>query len=149
MPIQKAAIPLMLGHCDPLIEAQTGSGKTLAFVVPILQKLLTTIKIHSEEKNKLRFLVLSPTREIARQSYDLLVSLSERIDPAMKSHFLLTIGGVAVSEHIDQLYQSEGGHVVWFGTVGRVKEIMEYAEENKKDRFWEVLLNKIDNLYID
>lgn len=62
MPIQKAAIPLMLKNCDPLIEAQTGSGKTLAFVVPILQKLLTNIKIQTEDRNKLRFLVLSPTR---------------------------------------------------------------------------------------
>ena len=92
---------------------------------------------------------MSPTREIAKQSYDLLVALSEKIDKRMKDHFLLTIGGVQLAEHIEMLSSNEKGFVVWFGTVGRVKEIMEYAEEKKKDRFWEVLINSIDNLYID
>lgn len=94
MPIQKAAIPLMLKNCDPLIEAQTGSGKTLAFVIPIIQKLLTVIRINEEQKNRLRFLVLSPTREIARQSYDLLVTLAELIDERLGEYFIITTGGV-------------------------------------------------------
>lgn len=46
----------------------------------------------------------------------------------MKKHFLLTIGGVPLSEHIAKFASNEAGYVVWFGTVGRVKEIMEYAE---------------------
>jgi ATP-dependent RNA helicase DDX55/SPB4 len=36
MPVQKAAIPLMLQNYDLAVEAQTGSGKSLAFVIPIL-----------------------------------------------------------------------------------------------------------------
>jgi superfamily II DNA/RNA helicase len=36
VPIQCAAIPLMLKNYDMAVEAQTGSGKTLAFVIPLL-----------------------------------------------------------------------------------------------------------------
>lgn len=36
MPVQKAAIPLMMKNYDLAVEAQTGSGKSLAFVIPII-----------------------------------------------------------------------------------------------------------------
>ena len=37
--VQKATIPLFLGHKDVAVDACTGSGKTLAFVVPVIEKL--------------------------------------------------------------------------------------------------------------
>ena len=43
--------------------AQTGTGKTAAFLLPIIQKLLTT----PSENQMIRALVLSPTRELAAQ----------------------------------------------------------------------------------
>ena len=36
MPVQKAAIPLMMKNYDLAVEAQTGSGKSLAFVIPLI-----------------------------------------------------------------------------------------------------------------
>src|SRR5437879_820257 len=39
-PIQKEAIPQVLGGRDVLASAQTGTGKTLAFVLPTLQRIL-------------------------------------------------------------------------------------------------------------
>src|SRR6188472_1674418 len=41
-PIQSAVIPLALGGNDLIACAETGTGKTAAFVLPTLQKLLTT-----------------------------------------------------------------------------------------------------------
>ena len=38
-PIQKHAIPLVLGGKDVLCAAQTGSGKTMAFLLPLLALL--------------------------------------------------------------------------------------------------------------
>lgn len=41
-PIQKAAVPLMLGAHDMMCTAQTGSGKTCAFLLPLMMRLEAT-----------------------------------------------------------------------------------------------------------
>ncbi len=41
-PIQAAALPVALAGNDIIGTAQTGTGKTVAFVLPILQRILTT-----------------------------------------------------------------------------------------------------------
>ena len=64
-PIQTAIIPLALAGQDLIGCAETGTGKTSAFVVPTLQRLLT-----SEPLVKSRVLVLAPTRELAVQIED-------------------------------------------------------------------------------
>jgi len=64
---------------DVIGAAETGSGKTLAFALPILQRLLEerekATRLHQEgEKmdersggSPLRGLILTPTRELAKQ----------------------------------------------------------------------------------
>lgn len=64
-PIQKQAIPEILQGRDILAGAQTGTGKTAAFALPILQKL-SDLK-GSQDLEKPRVLVLTPTRELAAQ----------------------------------------------------------------------------------
>lgn len=60
MPVQEAAIPLLLKNYDLAVEAQTGSGKTLAFTVPLLQRYLSlSLPLN---KNLVKFVVISPTR---------------------------------------------------------------------------------------
>ncbi len=60
-PIQEQAIPRILNNEDLIACAQTGTGKTAAFVLPILNKILTT------ETKHINTLVLVPTRELAQQ----------------------------------------------------------------------------------
>ena len=60
--IQKKAIPLVLKRNDVLGSAQTGTGKTAAFALPILHHL-----INERTNNKIRALVVTPTRELAIQ----------------------------------------------------------------------------------
>lgn len=80
--IQRLALPLLLGNDrgggtrDAFIQAQTGSGKTLTYLLPIVQSLLPL----SEESFIDRSVgtlavILAPTRELARQIYDVLEKL--------------------------------------------------------------------------
>ncbi len=64
-PIQEKAIPVILNGKDLLGCAQTGTGKTAAFSLPIIQKLHDAYKF--EEVKPVRFLILTPTRELAMQ----------------------------------------------------------------------------------
>lgn len=63
-PIQGKAIPVVLEGKDVFGCAQTGTGKTAAFSLPILQRLHTSTK---PKHNKIRSLILAPTRELAVQ----------------------------------------------------------------------------------
>jgi ATP-dependent RNA helicase RhlE len=62
-PVQREAIPLVLGGRDLLAGAQTGTGKTAAFVLPILQQLAA----RPARDRRVRVLILTPTRELAIQ----------------------------------------------------------------------------------
>lgn len=61
-PVQRCAIPLLLGGNDTMVCAPTGSGKTLAFLVP----LFAALKAPDPAKNP-RALVIAPTKELAMQ----------------------------------------------------------------------------------
>lgn len=80
-PIQSAVIPLAIAGDDLIACAATGTGKTAAFVLPTLQKLLTTagtgrpadskaLGVVPEGFTRSRVLVLAPTRELAVQIED-------------------------------------------------------------------------------
>lgn len=72
MPIQARSIPHLLTGKDVLAAARTGSGKTLAFLVPIVE-LITKLKFMN--RNGTGAIVLSPTRELAMQTYGVLKEL--------------------------------------------------------------------------
>ena len=59
-PIQAKTIPMIMTGRDLIGAAQTGTGKTAAFLLPILARLL-------EGGERLRALILTPTRELAAQ----------------------------------------------------------------------------------
>jgi ATP-dependent RNA helicase RhlE len=61
-PIQSATIPQALAGHDILGSAETGTGKTAAYLLPILQKLISSPGTQCP-----RALVIVPTRELALQ----------------------------------------------------------------------------------
>ena len=67
--IQRAAIPHALAGRDVLGAARTGSGKTLAFLIPVLERLW---RLQWSRSDGLGALILSPTRELALQIFDVL-----------------------------------------------------------------------------
>ena len=62
-PVQREAIPPLLAGRDLLGQAATGTGKTAAFALPLLH-LVTP---DAEPRERLRALILVPTRELAMQ----------------------------------------------------------------------------------
>jgi len=68
-PIQLQAIPPILQGRDVIGLAQTGTGKTAAFVLPILERL------RSGPRGCVRALIVSPTRELAEQTREVINGL--------------------------------------------------------------------------
>lgn len=71
-PIQETAIPVALAGKDLMASSQTGSGKTFAFLLPALQRVISTKALSRQDP---RVLILLPTRELANQVYSELRSL--------------------------------------------------------------------------
>jgi superfamily II DNA/RNA helicase len=63
-PIQQQAIPAALDGKDLIACAQTGTGKTAAFLLPIIDRIITS---EPKDSNSIRALVIVPTRELALQ----------------------------------------------------------------------------------
>ena len=71
-PIQLQAIPLIMQGRDVIGLAQTGTGKTAAFALPILERL------RSNPRRCVRALIISPTRELAEQTCEVINDLGSR-----------------------------------------------------------------------
>jgi ATP-dependent RNA helicase RhlE len=62
-PVQEQVIPLILQGKDIIASAQTGTGKTAAFLLPLINKIITS----PQEDHTNTALVIVPTRELAIQ----------------------------------------------------------------------------------
>ena len=62
-PVQEQVIPLILEGKDIIASAQTGTGKTAAFLLPLINKIITS----PQEDHTNTALVIVPTRELAIQ----------------------------------------------------------------------------------
>jgi ATP-dependent RNA helicase DDX52/ROK1 len=61
-PIQRQAIPALVGGHEVMCVAPTGSGKTLAFLLPLV------LRLQHHQPGGARGLVVTPTRELASQT---------------------------------------------------------------------------------
>jgi superfamily II DNA/RNA helicase len=82
---QEAGMPVAFAGQDLLMSADTGSGKTLAFMVPAINKLLTS----QPTGYSTRALVLTPTRELAHQ----VLSLTNKLVKGTRLQVALILGG--------------------------------------------------------
>lgn len=78
-PVQAATIPLLLGKKDVAAEAVTGSGKTLAFLVPLLEMLVKRGVSEPWKQSEVGAIVISPTRELALQTHEVLSQLLKHV----------------------------------------------------------------------
>jgi len=106
MPVQQKAIPYLLDGRDMIVQSRTGSGKTGAFLLPLF-------RILDADQRGTQALILSPTRELARQIYEEF----ERIRGDDRLEACVIYGGVKYGPQLDAL---ERGVQVVIGTPGRI-----------------------------
>ncbi|WFD35422.1 RNA helicase [Malassezia cuniculi] len=94
--IQSHSLPFALAGRDVLGAARTGSGKTLAFLIPVLELLY---RRRWSASDGLGALVISPTRELAIQIFEVL----RRIGGAHTFSAGLVIGGKDLKHEQDRL----------------------------------------------
>ena len=71
-PVQEQVIPLILEGKDVIASAQTGTGKTAAFLLPLINRMLTS----AHDPHTINALIIVPTRELAIQIEQHLEGLS-------------------------------------------------------------------------
>lgn len=113
-PIQQQAIPAVLAGRDLMAAAQTGTGKTAGFTLPMLQRL--TESKRKVSPNRIRALVLTPTRELAAQVGESVRNYGKHLP--IRSH--VVFGGVSINP---QMMATRRGLDVLVACPGRLMDL--------------------------
>ncbi|WP_126381489.1 DEAD/DEAH box helicase [Desulfovibrio ferrophilus] len=106
MPVQALSMPYLMARRDLMIQSRTGSGKTGSFLLPILDRVDTSLA-------QCQALVLVPTRELAQQ----VAREAQLLTGDAGMRVASVYGGTGYGPQLDAL--REGAHLV-VGTPGRV-----------------------------
>lgn len=133
--VQQRAIPLGLKHSDILGAAKTGSGKTLAFLVPVLEKLY---RAQWTEFDGLGALIISPTRELAVQIFEVL----RKIGRYHAFSAGLVIGGKSLKEEAERLSRMN----ILVCTPGRMLQHLDQTAGFDADNLQVLVLDEADRI---
>ena len=132
-PIQEAAIPAAVRGRDIIGTAQTGTGKTAAFVLPILNRLIES------PRGMPRALIVTPTRELAEQIYQVVRALSV----GTKLRSATVYGGVTASRQIKALKE---GVDVLVATPGRLLDLVQQRHA-RLERIEVLVIDEADRMF--
>jgi ATP-dependent RNA helicase RhlE len=119
--VQTKAIPAILQGRDVVVSARTGSGKTAAFSLPLLQQLAAVVAAPSRAPRLNRGLILVPTRELAAQVGEAIVSLAKYLPQRVK--VAVVFGGVSINP---QMMNLRGGADIVVATPGRLLDLIDH-----------------------
>ncbi|XP_074524272.1 putative ATP-dependent RNA helicase DDX10 [Halichoeres trimaculatus] len=112
--IQRQTIGLALQGKDVLGAAKTGSGKTLAFLIPVLEGLY---RLQWSSVDGLGALIISPTRELAYQTFEVLRKVGKNHDFSAG----LIIGGKDLKNESEKIHRTN----IVICTPGRLLQHMD------------------------
>ncbi|GFN75624.1 RNA helicase [Plakobranchus ocellatus] len=133
--IQRESLMFGLKGHDILGAAKTGSGKTLAFLIPILE---TLFKQRYSPSFGMAALVISPTRELAFQSFDVLKKIGKLHDLS----FGLVTGGMHLKEEAQRMHTTN----VVICTPGRLLQHFEQTPNFSADELKILVLDEADRI---
>ena len=114
MQVQQKAIPYMLAGRDIIVQSRTGSGKTGAFLLPLFQIL-------DPSRKEQQVLILTPTRELARQIHEEFERMKIATPATNDMEAVLIYGGVGYGPQIEKL---KNGAQLVVGTPGRILNLL-------------------------
>lgn len=129
-PIQEQSIPFILEGRDVIGIANTGTGKTAAFLIPLVNKA------HLDHNQ--RIIIVTPTRELAKQIADELHKFIKGMDLGV----VLCIGGSDMDRQVKKLKHNP--HFV-IGTPGRLKDLIDRNKINL-GLFRNIVLDEVDKM---
>lgn len=124
-PVQRASLPPALEGRDVACMARTGAGKTAAFLIPLLQHVVRNRRKDEPPSAT----VLSPTRELALQSYKFSTKMAKfckGLDGEPFSQTLL-VGGESIEGQFNALAKRPA---VLHATPGRLAHLLEEAPQS-------------------
>lgn len=134
-PIQKQSLLYSLCRRDILGAAKTGSGKTLAFLIPVLERLYLE---NWTVRDGLGALILSPTRELALQIFEVLRKIGAK-------HSLsagLVIGGKDLKSEREAINRMN----ILVATPGRLLQHMDQTSGFAWDNLQVLVLDEADRI---
>ena len=133
-PIQRQAIPVVLAGRDVMGGAQTGTGKTAGFTLPLLQRLAPHASTStSPARHPVRALVLAPTRELAMQVHESVLTYGRHLPLRATCIY----GGVDMRAQMETL---RAGVEIVVATPGR---LLDHVQQKS------IQLNQVQVLVLD
>lgn len=120
--IQSKSVPVIKSEKDLIAQAQSGTGKTGAFVIGSLERV-------NEEEKSTQVIIISPTRELSKQTSEVVGELSKY----MTVSHMEVVGGTDIFKcrsDLDKLPQ------IVIGTPGRILDMI-----SKKSLFTDKLVS--------
>ena len=108
--VQEKVYPESIKGTNLVVQSVTGTGKTHAFLMPVFDML------NLDDKD-LQVVITSPTRELAKQIYDMAKPLSQALDVDVR----LYVGGDDLIKAQERLKKSNPQIAI--GTPGRIKQL--------------------------
>eukprot|EP00002_Diphylleia_rotans_P024373 TRINITY_DN4809_c0_g1_i2.p1 TRINITY_DN4809_c0_g1~~TRINITY_DN4809_c0_g1_i2.p1 ORF type:complete len:559 (+),score=142.64 TRINITY_DN4809_c0_g1_i2:79-1755(+) len=133
-PIQSQCWPVALSGNDTIGVAETGSGKTIAFGIPAFMHLLHHKPLNAKPNHQkaIRVLVLSPTRELAIQIYEVF----EKAGRPLNLNTVCIYGGASKEQQKAELSQKPAAVIA---TPGRLIDLIKEGSINLSDVTYFVL----------
>lgn len=108
--VQEVVIPKALKGENIIVKSETGSGKTHSFLIPILNGL--------EFDNKIQAIIISPTRELAKQTYNFIEDF-KKFYPELNAKIF--VSGIDTTRNEKSI--SSGCQII-VSTPGRLKALL-------------------------